>query len=112
MGGLVIDIAVFFIFKSARRVYYFLRSRGWSRNRAIITGVTLIAPDFGCPFVRVGYQMDDKSYLSGEDEIPFFLRRSAKAYMQSCTINSQVIIRVNPINLAENYLFSHDQRIT
>jgi len=110
MGGLVLDIVVMFIFKSFVRAMRFLKSLRWNRSIATVLDSTLVDPDMGCPSVRVHYQIaSNGNTQQGVDEVPFFLRGSAKSYVRSFSRSQAVVVRVNPENPHEMLFALSDQ---
>lgn len=109
MGGLVIDIVLAFLFKSLVRSFHFLKSLRWRRSTATVVDSTVLDPYIGCPSVKVHYQVSSDSSLQGADQVPFYLRGSAKRYAQSFSRNLEVIVRVNPTNSGEMLFFPYDQ---
>ncbi|HEY6846759.1 MAG TPA: hypothetical protein VI320_11140 [Terracidiphilus sp.] len=111
MGGLVLDIVVMFIFKSSVRAIRFLKSLRWNRSIATVLDSTLVDPDMGCPSVKVHYQIASHGDTQqGVDEVPFFLRGSAKSYVRNFSRNQTVVVRVNPGNPDEMLFAPSDQR--
>ncbi len=110
MAGLVLDIVVMFIFKSFVRAMRFLRSLRWNHSTATVLNLTVIDPDMGCPSVRVQYQLvSNGSSQQGVDELPFFLRGSAKRYVEEFPKSRDVVVRVNPGNHREMLFVPYDQ---
>jgi len=111
MGGLVIDIVVAYLFKSAVRVFHFFRSYNWRRTKASFTDWTVENPDLGCSSVEVHYRFASKEgSATGSDEIPFYMRWHAKTYAESLSRDLRPVIRVNPRNAHETQFFELDQR--
>jgi hypothetical protein len=111
MGGLVLDIAVMFIFRSLVRIARFLSSLGWSRNDATVLDATVIDPDMGCPSVKIHYQVVSNGRTQqGEDQIPFFLRTSAKSYARSLAEKRSIVVRINPANPRQTLFTPSDQK--
>ena len=95
MGGLVLDIVVVFLWKSATRAIQFIGSLRWKRTVASVREVIVLDPFLGCPSVRVYYRFDSTPrFTEGEDEVPFLLRWSAKQYAQRLSQAATVIVRV------------------
>jgi len=110
MGGLVLDIVVMFIFKSFVRAMRLLKSLRWNRTKATVLDSTLVDPDMGCPGVRVHYQIASHGDIhQGVDELPFFLRGSAKSYVQRLSRSQAVVVRVNPANPKDMLFAPSDQ---
>jgi hypothetical protein len=109
MGGLVIDIVLAFLFKSVVRAFRFVKSLRWKRSTATVVDSTVLDPYMGCPSVKVHYQDSSDSSQQGTDEVPFYLRGSAKRYAQDFSLGMEVIVRVNPNNPGEMLFFPHDQ---
>jgi|SRR6266851_6057190 len=109
MGGLVIDIVLAFLFKSFVRAFHFVKSLRWKRSTATVMDSTVLDPYMGCPSVKVHYQVSSDSSQQGSDEVPFYLRGSAKRYAQSFSHNLVVTVRVNPNNSREMFFFPYDQ---
>ncbi|MFZ1975560.1 MAG: hypothetical protein WAU89_22135 [Candidatus Acidiferrales bacterium] len=110
MGGLVIDIVLAFLFKSSVRAFRFVKSLRWKRSTAVVVDSTLLDLYMGCPSVKVHYQVvSNESRQQGSDELPFYLRASAKRYAQSLSGNLAVIVRTNPSNQREMLFFPYDQ---
>ena len=109
MGGLIIDIILAFSFKSFLRAFHFVESLRWSRTVATVFDSTVLNPYIGCPSVKVRYTVDG-SCQRGSDEVPFYLRVSAKRYAEGFSGNPTVTVRVNPDNPNELLFFPYDQR--
>jgi hypothetical protein len=110
MGGFVLDIAVMFIFKSLVRAMRFLRSLRWERTKATVVDLTVLDPDMGCPSVKIRYQVLSNGVShQGVDELPFFLRRSAKSYARDFPHNQTVVVRINSGNPREMLFAPSDQ---
>jgi hypothetical protein len=110
MGGLVLDIAVMFIFKSLIRAVRFLRSLRWKHVEATVVDSIVVDPDMGCPSVKVRYQIFSNGVSQqGVEEFPFFLRRSAKNYAKGFSENQLVVIRINSGDAREMLFASSDQ---
>lgn len=110
MGGFVLDIALMFILKSMVRAMRFLKSLRWDRSAATVLDLTVIDPDMGCPSVRVHYQIvANQGSQQGADDVPFFLRGSAKNYAQNFSENRVIVVRVNPGNPKEMLFAPSDQ---
>lgn len=110
MGGLVIDIILAFLFKSFVRAFHFVKSLRWKRSTAIVVDSTVLDPYMGCPSVKVHYQVvSSESSQQGSDEVPFYLRGSAKRCAHSLPRNLAVIVRINPSNTREMVFFPYDQ---
>lgn len=110
MGGFVLDIVLMFIFKSVVRAIRFLKSLRWNRSAATVLDLTVIDPDMGCPSVRVHYQIvSSGGSQQGADEMPFFLRGSAKSYVRNFSKNQPAVVRVNPGNPNEMLFAPSDQ---
>ncbi len=110
MGGFVLDIALMFLFKSVLRAIRFLKSLRWNRSTATVLDSTVIDPDIGCPSVKVHYQIvANGGSQQGEDDVPFFLRRSAKSYALNFSENRAVVVRINPANPKEMLFAPSDQ---
>jgi hypothetical protein len=109
MGGLVIDVVLAFLFKSFVRAIHYVKSLRWKRSTATVVDSTVLDPYMGCPSVKVHYQVSSNSSQQGLDEVPFYLRGSAKRYAQGFSGNLAVIVRVNPSNPKEMFFFPNDQ---
>jgi hypothetical protein len=110
MGWLVIDIVVGYLFKSAIRVFHFVRSSNWKRTKASLTDWTAVDPGWGCPSVKLYYEFVAEERLNeGWDEVPFYMRWHAKTYMESLSQGLEPMIRVNPKNPQETQFFELDQ---
>ncbi len=109
MGGLVIDIVLAFLFKSSVRAFHFVKSLRWKRSTATVVDSTVLDPYMGCPSVEIHYQVSSDSSQRASDEVPFYLRGSAKRYAQSFSGDLAVIVRVNPRNPRDMFFFPYDQ---
>jgi hypothetical protein len=110
MGGLVIDIVLAFLFKSFVRAFHFMESLRWKRVTATVVDSAVLDPYMGCPSVKVHHQaVSSESSQQGADEVPFYLRGSAKKYAQGFSRNLIVTVRVNPKNSREMFFFPYDQ---
>lgn len=110
MGGFVIDIVLAFLFKSSIRAFHFVKTLRWGRSTGTVLGSTVLDPYMGCPSVKVHYQVvSSESPQEGSDEVPFYLRASAKRYAESVSRNLAVIVRVNPEKPREMLFFAYDQ---
>jgi len=111
MGGLVLDIAVAFLVKSFIRTFWFMKSFRWDRITGSVLDSTLLDPNMGCPSVRMHYRiLSSEGPREGRDEVPFFLRRSARDYARTFSGNPVVTIRVNPHATRATLFFDLDQR--
>jgi hypothetical protein len=111
MGGLVIDIILMYLFKSAVRVFDFFKSSKWERTRASFKDWDVVDPAWGCPSVKLYYEfVSRKGLTKGWDEIPFYMRWHARTYAESLSRGLRPMIRVNPENPEETQFFELDQK--
>jgi hypothetical protein len=109
MGGLVLDIILVYLFKSAVRVFHFFKSFRWERSKASFTDWSVVDPFWGCPSVRLHYKfVSSGGSVKGSDEIPFYMRWHAKTYAASLSRDLHPIIRVNPKNAQDTHFFETD----
>jgi hypothetical protein len=109
MAGLVIDIVLAYLFSSIVRAFHFLKSFRWSRVDGITLESTVLDPYWGCPSVKIRYQISTDGSQQGWDEVPFYLIGSAKIYAKKLRHNLRVTIRVNPKNSERAFFFPYDQ---
>ncbi len=110
MGSLVLDIFLVFFFKVSIRILHYVESIRWVRCKASFTNWIVIDPGWGCPSVRVHYELIfNESPFSGLDEAPFLTHWRAKTYAQSLSRDLHPIIRLNPKNPQQTRFFELDQ---
>jgi hypothetical protein len=111
MGGLIADIIFGFIFWSLVRMIYFVRSTNWRRVSGKILDVSVMDPGFGCPSVKMRFQLRDREHVwDGEDALPFALIGDAKRFAQRFHKDKAVMVRINPARQSETRLFRIDQK--
>jgi hypothetical protein len=110
MAGLVLDVVLAYLFKSARRMLLFFESSKWERTTAVVTRRTVLSPGWGCSSVKVFYEFAVDGVSRGAwDEIPFYMDWHARTYAESMTPGLKPIIRVNPKDPRETRFFEQDQ---
>jgi hypothetical protein len=111
MGGLFIDILVFFFVREFFRFFQFIRSMRWERITASVSGGVAHSPFWGCPLAQVHYRTGSNRGSQEEcGEIPFILLESATKYAQKFSARQTVVVRVNPANKTDTLFFELDQK--
>lgn len=111
MGGLVRDVVVAHLIKSALRLGRFWGSNKWKPVQAKIDSSWLGGGwVFNCPTAEVActYKFGGQTY-SAIDSQPFFIENSAKLRVARYRAGEAAIIRVNPVQPQESLLRQADQ---
>jgi hypothetical protein len=111
MGGLVIDIVMYFLIKSFLRFIWFISSSHWERIPATVMSSISVDPDWGCPFTRVSYKVNSSEALDvSSSEKPFLFARAAEKSIWKYPQKFPINVRVNPKKRSHTLLFDVDQK--
>ena len=112
MGGLVIDILIAFIVKSALRLRRAWGSGKWQRVKARVDSSCLAGGwVWNCPTTEVAYTYEfaGQTY-SGIDSNPFLSESSAKVELELFKPGKYALVRVNPMQPQRSVIKWADQQ--
>ena len=111
MGGLVLDVVIAYLIKSALRLRRLLGSRKWPAVQARVDSAWLGGSwVWNCPTAEIAYtyEFDGQTY-SAIDSNPFFLTETAKIQVERFRCGDAAIVRVNPAEPSKSVLKQADQ---
>lgn len=93
--GLFIDIYVEYLIRVIIRLVRRWNAKSWTVVTAEITAASYRAGGIGCAVADIGYryEIDDQVHI-GTNSVPFIFSSSAREYVEHCSPNSQIVIRV------------------
>ena len=111
MGGLVIDVVIAYLIKSALRFYRFWGSRNWKSVPAKIDSSRLDGSFvWNCYEADVAYTYKfEGQTFSAIDSKPYFIQNSAKLRVERYRAGETATIRVNPGQPQKSVLRQADQ---
>lgn len=104
MGGLVADIWIAFLIRTAINFWMKLASAGWPEYSGTITDYCYIRPDFGCDYgeYHYTYKLNDEAF-TGTYAVPYFMSRSKSARI-SGSVGAVARVMVSPSNPTKSVL--------
>lgn len=111
MGGLVIDVLIAFVIKSALRLRRTWGSSNWQRVEAKVHSSCLAGGwVWNCPTTEVAYtyKFAGQTY-SGIDSNPFLSESSAKVELERFKQGKRVVVRVNPMQAQRSVIMWADR---
>ena len=111
MGGLVLDVIIAYLIKSALRLRRAWGSGEWQRVRARVDSSWVGGGCvWNCPTAEVAYTYEfaGQTY-SAIDSHPFFLTETAKGQAERFRPGEEAIVRVNPGQPTRSVLKQADQ---
>ncbi len=111
MGGLILDVIIAYLIKSALRVRRAWGSSRWQRVQAKIDSSSLAGGwVWNCPTAEFAYtyEFSGQTY-SAIDSHPFFLTETAKGEVERFHPGEAAIVRVNPVQPTRSVLRQTDQ---
>ncbi len=112
MGGLVIDIVIAFLIKSALRLRRAWGSGKWQRVKAKVDSSWLGGGwVWNCPTTEVAYTYEfaGQTY-SAIDSNPFLIESSAKVELERFKPGEHAVVRVNPMQPQRSVIEWADQQ--
>jgi len=111
MGGLFVDVLLYFFVKDFLRFVRFVKSTRWERATASISRCDAVRPFWGCPSAQVHYRIGSSRGSQEEcEDVPFILSGSATRYAQRFSAGQTVFVRVNPGDKTQTLFFAFDQK--
>lgn len=112
LGGLVIDILIAFLVKSALRLRRAWGSDKWQRVEARVVSSRLAGGwVWNCPTTEVSYNYKFAGQMySATDSNPFLSESSAKVELECFRPEKQAIVRVNPTQPQRSVIRWADQQ--
>jgi hypothetical protein len=106
LGGLVLDVVIAYLIKSAMRWRRFWNSSKWERVQATIHSSRVGGGYvWSCPTAEVAYSYKFASErYSAIDSNPFFFPNSAEEAAERLRAGEKVLVRVNPAQPEESVL--------
>ena len=111
MGGLVLDVVIAYLIKSALRLRRAWGSSEWQRVRARVDSCWVGGGwVWNCPTAEVAYTYEfaGQTYKA-IDSNPFFLTETAKGQAERFRPGEAAIVRVNPVQPTRSVLKQADQ---
>ena len=111
MGGLILDVVLAYLIKSALRLRRAWGSSKWQRVQAKVDSSWLGGGwVWNCPTAEVAYTYEfaGQTY-SAIDSSPFFLTETAKGQVERFRPGEAAIVRVNPVQPTRSVLKQADQ---
>ena len=111
MGGLILDVIIAYLIKSALRLRRAWGSSKWQRVHAKVDSSWLGGGwVWNCPTAEVAYTYEfaGQTY-SATDSDPFFLTETAKGQVERFRPGESAIVRVNPVQPTRSVLKQADQ---
>jgi Protein of unknown function (DUF3592) len=106
LGGLVLDVVIAYLIKSALRWRRFWKSSKWERVQATVHSSRVGGGYvWNCPTAEVAYSYNFAGErYSALDSDPFFFSNSAEEAAERLRAGEKVIVRVNPALPEESVL--------
>ena len=110
MGGLVLDIIIFFLYRMDVTLAGEYRSRNWPKTAGIHEAAHSQRRGYGLVQMTYEYVVSDVKY-TGVHRKGFLTHRSAGEFASLLAPQSGLIVRYNPANPAESFIRESDQRL-
>jgi hypothetical protein len=110
MGGLIVDVFIAYLFKTATRKFRARKSRGWPIAVANIAESRWSPGGFGCPTAQIVYlfTFEGKSF-GAMNEVPFILPFGAQSYVSRFPVGSSLRVRRDPTDPNISVVCESDQ---